>query len=470
MGDDRRSLNIAIVGGGPGCKAVLEMFEKEKFRQLKANVTGVADINENAIGYQYAGKKGVWTTTDYRDFYKMDSLDLIIELTGNDEVLADIMATKPSNLKVIDHMGARLFWDMIQVEEEKLKAQKALEETKNFLETIINAIQDPITVIDDGFNIIDVNKAFLNASHYSREEVVGQKCFKISHGTDTPCEEPKHTCPYVETSRTGRFSATVHEHIGKHGQKSYHDVRTHPIKDRNGRVTQVVEISTDITKRRKSEEQLKQYAERLKRSLEERSILIDEIHHRVKNNLQTISELLYLQKEFTGPISAKEALSDSIARIKSMALIHHMLTREKGGIVNLKNLLDEIAKLSYKQNIKSNQKIKVKVESIDQPFNSRQAMAISLIFNELISNSFKHGFQNRREGEILIKASKLNGGLSIIIRDNGCGLPAEFDIVKNKNLGLEIVENLVTVDLSGQLSTCSRNGTTFEIRFPVEQS
>lgn len=123
------TLNVAIVGGGPGCKAIMDMIFAERLQELRMNLVGVACTNVNAVGYVYALEKGVFTARDYRDLYRIKDLNMIIEMTGRDEVAEGILRTKPSHVRVMDHVAARLFWDVFRIEEERFEDRLRIEDT-----------------------------------------------------------------------------------------------------------------------------------------------------------------------------------------------------------------------------------------------------------------------------------------------------------------------------------------------------
>ena len=124
---EAQALNVAIVGGGPGCKAIMETIFAEKLSQLRMKVVGVACTNSRAVGYRHAREKGIYTTGDYLDLYKLKGLNMIIELTGREEVANEIYKTKPENMRFMDHVAARLFWDIFQIEEERIAERKKAE-------------------------------------------------------------------------------------------------------------------------------------------------------------------------------------------------------------------------------------------------------------------------------------------------------------------------------------------------------
>ena len=133
-----KPINVAIVGGGPGCKAITDMIFAERLSQLRMRLIGVACRNPEAVGYRYAQERGVYTTKDYRDLFKLKDLNMIIELTGREHVANEILENKPEHIRLLDHVAARLFWDVFQIEEEMIterkRAEKALTEARDELE------------------------------------------------------------------------------------------------------------------------------------------------------------------------------------------------------------------------------------------------------------------------------------------------------------------------------------------------
>jgi len=163
-----KTLNVVIVGGGPGCKAIMDMIFAKKLSQLRMKLIGVACTNPKAEGYQYAKKKGIFTTRDYRDLYKLKDLNMIIELTGRQEVADEIFQTKPEGVRLMGNVAARLFWDVFKIEEDLIAKRERTEEAlrqseeryrtlfmNNPIETIIVDLEGRVT----GFNKAKVDGA-----------------------------------------------------------------------------------------------------------------------------------------------------------------------------------------------------------------------------------------------------------------------------------------------------------------------
>ena len=119
-------INVAVVGGSSDCKSLIKFLQTHTLRHIEVNIVGVADPRENASGLVYAREKGIYTTNDFRDFFALDDLHLLIEISGDDDVLEEIIQTKPRHLKVMDHLSARLFWELIELQEDKVICERRL--------------------------------------------------------------------------------------------------------------------------------------------------------------------------------------------------------------------------------------------------------------------------------------------------------------------------------------------------------
>jgi PAS domain S-box-containing protein len=227
----------------------------------------------------------------------------------------------------------------------------------------------------------------------------------------------------------------------------------------DGRIIGRVGVARDITDRQHAEEQIRA-------SLQEKEVLLKEIHHRVKNNLQIISSLLHLQSKYINDPPALQMFIDSQNRVKSMALIHEILFRSR-----------DVTKIDFAEYIKTisvqifrsygaySKKIGLEVQVKDIMLDVDTAIPCGLIVTELVSNSLKHAFVDGREGSINIKLFTDDYGiLTLIVKDNGIGLPHHIDLRHVDSLGLKLVGALVK-QLVGKVEVDSTFGTTFMITF-----
>jgi PAS domain S-box-containing protein len=217
-------------------------------------------------------------------------------------------------------------------------------------------------------------------------------------------------------------------------------------------------ICSDITQRKKDEDAIRT-------SLKEKQVLLQEIHHRVKNNMQIISSLLNLQKQYVDDKEVVNILMESQNRVKSMAMIHEKLYQSKDLIhIEISDYIESLVKgLFYSYSLKIGVITPIlKIERIT--LNMETAVPLGLIVSELVSNSLKHGFPEGRKGEIWVYLNKKDNKYILTVGDNGVGFPEEFDFKNTETLGLQLVNNLVN-QLDGEITLDMDHKTQFEIIF-----
>jgi PAS domain S-box-containing protein len=204
--------------------------------------------------------------------------------------------------------------------------------------------------------------------------------------------------------------------------------------------------------------------ERIRNSLTEKEVLLKEIHHRVKNNLQIISSLLELQSIQIKSEETKTLFKDSQSRVKSMALVHERIYQSDDlSSINYKEYIVELADFLFYTYDKAN--VNYTLDADDVRMSIDNAIPCGIIINELISNALKHAFPNGRPGHVKISLKKNRKEIILKIMDDGIGMKSGVDIKKSKSLGLELINALVQ-QLNGQISVTSEKGTSFSIRIP----
>jgi two-component sensor histidine kinase len=207
---------------------------------------------------------------------------------------------------------------------------------------------------------------------------------------------------------------------------------------------------------------------RKEQELKIKSAMIQEVHHRVKNNLQTIAVLLRMQASRTRSRAAKESLRQSVARVLSMAVVHEFLSRGDTSDIQIRDVCNRIAGEVATGMIDPKKKVRIDVEGESFALPAQQATSCALALNELLQNAVEHGFAGRDEGAIDVRLSENADCMIIEIADDGVGLPHDFDLEKTSSLGLQIVQTLVRDDLRGQLELRNGAGVTARISFPKE--
>jgi PAS domain S-box-containing protein len=214
----------------------------------------------------------------------------------------------------------------------------------------------------------------------------------------------------------------------------------------------------------------KQTDEQIKASLREKEILLKEIHHRVKNNLQIINSLLNLQAKFVTDHKAHEMFQDSQNRVKTIALIHERLYQSNDmAKLDFADVVKSLAKDLYQTYRANWERIRISYDLDNIDLNLDQALPCGLIINELVSNSLKHAFPDDREGEIYIKFDCLEDGTTQLwVGDNGIGMPGDFHPDRSESLGAQLVRTLIN-QIDGRLELDWNGGTKFKITIPAEE-
>jgi PAS domain S-box-containing protein len=256
----------------------------------------------------------------------------------------------------------------------------------------------------------------------------------------------------------------------------------------SGEPDYLIKVVEDITERKRSEGEREQLMGQLRvlnteleervesrtrdlwAALKEREVLMQEIHHRVKNNLQVISSLIHMQMRKTEPGSNRSALEECRTRVQAIALIHEKLyqSQDYGRIPfseyahSLASSIFDAARVSLGQ-----VSLEVAIEDVALPVD--KAIPCGLILNELMTNSLKHAFKEGRRGTLRVEFGKVDHGrrLRLVVRDNGVGLPDGIDIQKVDSLGLQLVCTL-TEQLEGDIEVGSREGASFQVTFPLK--
>ena len=208
-------------------------------------------------------------------------------------------------------------------------------------------------------------------------------------------------------------------------------------------------------------------ARRKEQELKVKEATIREVHHRVKNNLQTIASLLRIQARRTSSDEAKSALAEAVERVSSMAVVHDMLSSSTSEKVDFTAAARTVVDLVSRGLLGPDQDISVAVEGSAGEVPDQVATSLALVIAELVHNAIEHGLAGAEHGEIVVTLRRFPGELMLTVRDDGRGVPADFDPGAAGNLGLAIVRTIVADDLKGTLGFGGTRGTTVTVRIPM---
>jgi len=324
--------------------------------------------------------------------------------------------------------------------------------------SLIATLADAVFLVDPEGKIAMVNQATLNLLGYRQgSELTGRPFESILGRRDIPADLGQ--IRFEEIAKAGSMSDVEVTFITRDSQELPVSLSASVVQDEAGTDQGIVYVGRDLTERKRTEEQIRA-------SLQEKEILLKEIHHRVKNNLQIISSLLRLQSRDTQDEAALGALNESRNRVHSMAIIHETLYRSEGlARVDLATYTQKLVDYLLRSYNFSAQTIRTKIDIADVSLDMDAAICCGLIINELVSNSLKHAFPAGQGGEINI-ALHLHSDQQLILTvgDDGAGLPADIGLDQAESLGLQLV-NMLVQQLQGTLELDCSQGTQFRITF-----
>jgi PAS domain S-box-containing protein len=258
---------------------------------------------------------------------------------------------------------------------------------------------------------------------------------------------------------TGEPFENEARHRGAGGEYRWFLVRALPFRNKQGKIVKWYGIITDIEDRKRADELLRA-------SLREKEALLKEVHHRVKNNLQLISSLLNLQADKVRDPHVRELLTDSRDRVRSMSLVHENIYQAGSFVgVTLARHLETLCTHLIHGYTGGGWRIELQTRLADVTLDLDRAVPLMLIVNELVSNALKHAFPSDRAGRVSVELLSLPGArYSVVVTDDGVGLPPDFDPRRVSSMGLQLVADL-TEQLDGTIAVRSDGGTTFTLTF-----
>ncbi len=342
----------------------------------------------------------------------------------------------------------------LKLESEYLRTKAIFDSSQNTLLITLNP-----DLIVSSFN----QQSKIYFDYHTQKELTVNTNIEQYFGQILPPIKLRYFRYLVSGLRKGKSYQLELKMINRYNDKIWLEIYLNPIKDIFGNVNEFSIVSHDITQKKRSEKEIL-------RSLKEKEVLLKEVHHRVKNNLQIISSILNLQSSYIDDKKILAILEESRHRIRSMAIIHENLYQTTNfSSINFKNYSRELVRnliSSYQFNSNLTVNLVENVDLVDLSLD--QAIPCGLIINEIITNTMKYAFNDRTSGNIFLELKEKNNKISLIVGDDGIGLPNNFDISQSETLGLQLVITLVE-QLDGDIKLENGNGIKYFITFEKQK-
>lgn len=446
-------------------------FIDKLFDRIPAMIT-VYDPKLNSFRVNREFEKVIgWSTED------VNEIDLLKACYPNPELRKDVIkfmnnpetGWKEFNTVTKDGEEVISSWTNIRLSDEtqigigidlrELKKSEAeLRESEQLLEKIFESLEESVILVEpETRKIVECNKATERIFGYSKSELTGNTT-EMLHINKEKFDEFDRI-GHKELNEKRSFQ-TEFKLIRKNGEIFDSDHTVTFVYDEAGETLVAVSVVRDITKQ-------KEYERQLKTSLNEKETLLQEVHHRVKNNLALVVSFLWLQREKLDDHDLKDMLAENIMRVKSIALIHEILYNSE--------LLSEIEVETYfgelidaiQDTIDSVIDVSIKLECDGITLNVNQAVPCALILSELVSNSLKHAFTNQDEGTIVITVNEVENKIHASVSDNGKGIPEDFG-EEDYSMGYNIIHSLIS-QLDAEVNVKSSEGMTVSFSFPKKE-
>ncbi|MEA2103924.1 MAG: ABC transporter substrate binding protein [Candidatus Cloacimonadota bacterium] len=355
-----------------------------------------------------------------------------------------------NDLKILE-IVANTVADVVQ----RLKAEQQLKESEEKFRDLFENASDMIWTSDKTGNFISVNNQFEKLIGFSKEELVGFQSLKLIDQADRANSMNKYN--EVKKGKTVGYETLVKS---KDGEQHIFSNKLRPIFE-NKKVVGIQGIARDITEQ-------KEIQKKIEKALREKEVMMQEIFHRVKNNMQVVSSLLSLQANSIDNEEARKALSESQDRIRSMAMIHEKLYRSTDlANIDFSDYINQLVKTIYSSHyhdLENELELEINVENVY--LDIILGIPCGLIINEIVSNAFKHAFAGVKFPKLTVTMTQKNTEIELAISDNGVGIGENFDLENPSTLGMELITGL-TDQIEGTMKVSKANGggTTFTICF-----
>ena len=362
---------------------------------------------------------------------------------------------------VIKNSGDYVILSAIEMAFELFYDRKSADSGMSFVSTLLNTIPLPVFYKDRDGRYMGCNKAYESFMHTTQENVKGKTVFDLS-----PDEIAEKYYEMDQALFTNPGTQTYEWVIKSlNGELRYVIFNKATFNDHRGNVSGIIGVILDITDQKANEEKITNLLSEKDALLKEKEILLKEVHHRIKNNMSTISSLLLLQADAVKNQSAIDALNDARSRVMSMMIIYDKLYRS-ADFRNIQvrdylvNLIHEIF-----STFPERKNLNIEYEIDDFILDSKVLFPLGIIINELLTNCMKHAFPGGRDGKVNVSVKiDENGFIEASVSDNGVGIPESLNLSVTQSFGLNLID-LLTDQIGGHIIVNRMDGTEFIIKF-----
>lgn len=459
-----------VVAGGTG-------YDSEAIEALRHSLGDVRDRPSQMEREVHLSRGSACERLLSREFVRSQKIDsiLVAPLLSHDRMIGLLVGDRgpgplhlsadEMELAVIFAHQAAVWMASARLFEAERTARSEAEIAEARFRDLLEVAPDPILLVDQRGIIRLSNSQLTQMSGYAPEELAGQPVEILL---------PEEIRERHVALRDGYFAAPRTRPIGigmplaarrKDGSLVPVEISLSPSYTDEGVFG--IAVVRDITERRQDEEERARLLASEQRKSDQLKLAVREAHHRIKNNLQAISDLLYLELDSSENSPGSEPLRESVERIQSIALVHDLLSQDEDvQIVDMRALAERLAPRVLHNAAVTPASIHVDLDVAPVPLSSKKATTLALLLNELISNSAKHAFAGDRPGSLRISLAAEDEGLALVVEDSGPGLPEGFDLAVDAHVGLQVVQTLAERDLCGRLTLSTGPGLTAKVWFP----
>jgi len=411
---------------------------------------------EDGLSYITAGKLPSKT---YRMIEKAFGVDetYVMGFSFKGEMFGSVNIVTKKNGKPLNINTVETILNIASVVLQNKMAEKELKKRERLLSLVTDNMLNVVGQIDAEGTFQYISPSIKTILGYDVEEILGENVFKFINLTH-PDDQFMVASAFREANASYLPGGVQHRFRRADGRYIWVESLGNPLFDKENQYKGVVFSMTDI-------DSLKVAEKNFRTSLEEKELLLRELHHRVKNNMQIISSLLSLQTQHIKDERDLKIFESSQNRVKTMSLIHEELySSQDFSHINLSEYIQNLTKELLTSHIEDPGRVKLTVNVEDVRMELETAIPLGLLINEIVANSVNHAFPNEQKGKIIVELERDGNAFILKMSDDGIGIPEDIDFKKAETLGFQLINSLVN-QLDGQIEMHTNNGTRYTVKF-----